>query len=105
MTKHAKNVSPIDTHSNGVFLDIMETYYYGSHITTPQIGQLFEHLFHMRNNCIFLHKFKDSLKMYRIKTGKSPFPNAKRLMNKMKHHIKNKEFEIAIFYYVLCQYV
>ena len=59
----------MEIHSNGLFIDVLETYYYGSHITTEKIQLLFEHILELE--CFFdsLDKIRDSMRLYKIKTG------------------------------------
>lgn len=63
-------------HSDGLFLDIIESHYFGSHISTKKLDSLFRHAFKESNYFANLEKLKNSMRLYKATNGLSPFPNA-----------------------------
>ena len=69
----------MSSHSNKVFFDILSHYYFGSHVTTNKLKQLFEHTFRMDCYYTSLDTLRSTMRLYQISTGYLPFPNAKNL--------------------------
>lgn len=79
LIRHHQYLSLLECHANGLFYDVMEHYYFGSHITTAKIHSLFVHAFKMDDFSLFLEEFRKRMLWYKIKTGQVPFPNARKL--------------------------
>lgn len=67
-------------HASGLFLNIIETFYYGSYVTTSKLQALFADVINGSDTEGKLSKLRDSLVVYRARTGKFAFPNARRLV-------------------------
>lgn len=68
-------------HASRLFLNIIETFYYGSYITTSKLQALFADVINGVDVEGNLTKLRDSLVIYRARTGKFAFPNARRLLS------------------------
>jgi len=61
-------------HANGLFLDVIENYYFGSHIGSIKLNALFSHVFDQNDFHVLMMSFRNILMQYKVKTGKVPFP-------------------------------
>lgn len=87
-----------------MFLDILETCYFGTHVTTARISQLFSHLLPL--DCFYntMMDLRNKMRLYKISTGLTPFPNARDLYSQMEEAINQQNYQACLLYYLLCQY-
>jgi hypothetical protein len=66
-------------YESGLFLNVIETYYYGSHLTTRKLWHLFQDFVNGDQFSQQLIRLRDSIVEYRLRTGKFAFPNVKNM--------------------------
>jgi hypothetical protein len=79
-TKHYEYMHLEHIHASRLFLNIIETFYYGSYVTTSKLQAIFADVINGEDAEGNLSKLRDSLVVYRTRTGKFAFPNARRLL-------------------------
>jgi hypothetical protein len=78
--KHYEYINLEHVYSSGLFLDIMENYYFGSYVTTAKLQAIFMDMLHSNIDLQSeLARLRNKLIAYRIKNGKFAFPNVRRL--------------------------
>ena len=91
-------------HSSGTFLDILEKHYFGSHVNTPKLVKLLEHISDLGDYNLILQKLKRKMVLYKSKTGLPPFPNAKYLVAEIKTYFDQEEYEKGVIFYLLAEF-
>lgn len=79
-SNHWSYISNEGVYGSGLFLRVISEHYFGTHISTEKLKQLFSGLIVQDNFLAKLVLFRNAMAEYKRRTGKAPFPNAKNIL-------------------------
>jgi hypothetical protein len=78
--RHCDYIKFDHLHQSGLFLNVIERFYFGSHVGTGKLLALFKDVIHNQAYEEYMVRLKQKLVAYKVRTGKFAFPNAKNLL-------------------------